>query len=57
MERPTIVEAVYENGVLKPTFPLNLKEKQVVRVNVSPESEPNHPYIIKTANIYMVDDQ
>ena len=32
---PLIVEAVYENGVLKPAQPLPLKEHDKVRVTVS----------------------
>jgi predicted DNA-binding antitoxin AbrB/MazE fold protein len=31
------VEAVYENGVLKPTQPLPLKEHEKVRVSIEPE--------------------
>jgi predicted DNA-binding antitoxin AbrB/MazE fold protein len=30
------VEAVYENGVLKPTQPLSLKENDKVRVTIEP---------------------
>ncbi len=32
------VEAVYENGVLKPTQPLPLKEHEKVRVTVEPQT-------------------
>jgi predicted DNA-binding antitoxin AbrB/MazE fold protein len=31
------IEAVYENGVLKPTQPLPLKEHEKVRITVEPE--------------------
>jgi predicted DNA-binding antitoxin AbrB/MazE fold protein len=31
---PLIVEAIYENGVLKPTEPLPLKEKERVRLSI-----------------------
>ncbi len=31
------VEAVYENGVLKPTQPLPLKEHERVRLTIEPE--------------------
>lgn len=51
MDQSTIVEATYENGVLIPTIPLDLDEKQVVRVRVNPEFDTAHPYITKTANI------
>jgi predicted DNA-binding antitoxin AbrB/MazE fold protein len=33
---PLIVEAIYENGVLKPAQPLPLKEHEKVRVTVEP---------------------
>ena len=33
---PQLVTAIYENGVLKPLTPLNLKEEQVVSVSVEP---------------------
>ena len=33
---PLTVEAVYENGVLKPVQPLPLQEREVVRVTVEP---------------------
>ena len=35
-----IVEAVYENGVLKPARPLPLKEKERVRLTVEPDDDP-----------------
>ena len=31
------IEAIYENGVLRPTRPLPLKEQEVVRITVEPE--------------------
>jgi predicted DNA-binding antitoxin AbrB/MazE fold protein len=34
---PFTVEAVYENGVLKPAQPLPLKEHEQVRIIVEPE--------------------
>ncbi len=33
---PLTVEAIYENGVLKPTGPLPLKEHEKVRVTIEP---------------------
>jgi predicted DNA-binding antitoxin AbrB/MazE fold protein len=33
---PITVEAVYENGVLKPTEPLPLKEHEKVRLSIHP---------------------
>jgi len=35
---PLTVEAIYENGVLKPVRPLPLKEHEKVRVIVLPET-------------------
>ena len=32
-----IVTAVYENGVLRPLRPLNLRERQTVRIQIVPE--------------------
>jgi predicted DNA-binding antitoxin AbrB/MazE fold protein len=32
------IEAIYENGVLRPTRPLPLKEQEVVRITIEPES-------------------
>jgi predicted DNA-binding antitoxin AbrB/MazE fold protein len=34
---PLTVEAIYENGVLKPVEPLPLQEREKVRVTVYPE--------------------
>jgi predicted DNA-binding antitoxin AbrB/MazE fold protein len=33
----TTIEAIYENGVLKPTRPLPLKEQEVVWITIEPE--------------------
>lgn len=35
---PITVEAVYENGVLKPSEPLPLREQEKVRVTIEPVS-------------------
>jgi predicted DNA-binding antitoxin AbrB/MazE fold protein len=46
------VEAVYENGVLKPSQPLPLKEHEKVRVSVEPARLPIWEEIIAlTADI------
>jgi predicted DNA-binding antitoxin AbrB/MazE fold protein len=34
---PITVEAIYENGVLKPTGPLPLQEHEKVRLTIEPE--------------------
>ena len=31
------IEAIYENGVLRPTRPLPLKEQEMVRITIEPE--------------------
>lgn len=42
-----IVTAVYENGVLRPLHPLNLRERQTVRVQVLPEEPGKVEQVIK----------
>jgi predicted DNA-binding antitoxin AbrB/MazE fold protein len=37
---PLIVEAIYENGVLKPARPLPLKEHEKVRVTIETPASP-----------------
>jgi len=32
-----VVDAIYENGMLKPVQPLTLKEREKVRVTIEPE--------------------
>ncbi|MDQ1327253.1 MAG: hypothetical protein QG641_533 [Candidatus Poribacteria bacterium] len=34
-----IIDAIYENGVLKPLEPLNIKENTKVRIIIEPEKE------------------
>ena len=41
------VEAVYENGVLKPTGPLPLREHEKVRITI----EPAENWVQRTAGI------
>jgi predicted DNA-binding antitoxin AbrB/MazE fold protein len=31
------IEAIYENGVLRPTRPLPLQEQEIVRITIEPE--------------------
>ncbi len=31
------IEAIYENGVLRPTRPLPLKEQEMVRITIEPD--------------------
>lgn len=51
MNKTIVVEAIYENGVLKPTQPLNLTEQQVIKISLNPESATAHPHITKTPSI------
>jgi predicted DNA-binding antitoxin AbrB/MazE fold protein len=37
---PLTVEAVYENGVLKPAHQLPLREHEMVRITVEPRDSP-----------------
>jgi predicted DNA-binding antitoxin AbrB/MazE fold protein len=36
-EMTITIEAIYENGVFRPTRPLPLKERQMVRITIEPE--------------------
>lgn len=51
MSVPNIVQATYEKGVLRPVRPLDLPERQVVRISLGPELITNHPYITQTPGI------
>ena len=51
MNETILVDAVFENGTLKPTQPLNLSEQQVVKISLNPELATTHPYITKTPGI------
>ena len=37
-----IIDAIYENGILKPLEPLNMKENTRVRVIIEPETSVSH---------------
>ena len=52
MNQSTEIEAIYEQGILKPTKPINLKEKQIVTISINPtESETEHSYIDQIADV------
>jgi uncharacterized protein (DUF433 family) len=52
MNQLTGIEAIYEQGVLKPTKPINLKEKQVVTISINPtKTQTEHPYIDKISDV------
>ena len=40
---PLVVEAIYENGVLKPSRPLPLQEHEQVRVTVDRSADKHQP--------------
>ena len=47
------VEAIYENGVLRPLQPLDLKESERVRLSVAPENpDPNEDIVDHTLLAY-----
>jgi uncharacterized protein (DUF433 family) len=48
-----IVEAVYENGVLKPVKPLALAEHKNVRLGILEDSdeETSHPYVTRAPDV------
>jgi uncharacterized protein (DUF433 family) len=48
-----VVEAIYENGVLKPAKPLALDEHESVRLGILEDSdeETSHPYITRAPDV------
>ena len=48
-----IIEAVYENGVLKPVTPLMLAERENIRLGILEAKEPiiSHPHITRTPGV------
>lgn len=51
MKGPVVFEATYENGVLRPTRPLDLAERQVVQISLDPQAMTDHPHITRTPGI------
>jgi uncharacterized protein (DUF433 family) len=51
MKKTTLIEAVYEKGILKPIQFLNLKEKEIVKINIYSSDTTNHYYISKNPEI------
>jgi uncharacterized protein (DUF433 family) len=41
----SIVQATYENGVLRPAHPLDLAERQAVQISLVPQPTTEHPHI------------
>lgn len=42
MNAPLVIDAIYENGVLRPTQPLPLQEHEQVRITVQPAVDQVH---------------
>ena len=38
---PSVIEVIYEGGVLKPTHPLDIGEHTRVRITIEPQDEPS----------------
>lgn len=52
MSNSTVIEATYENGVLRPSQPLDLEERQIVHLNLLSDPETNqHPHITQIENV------
>ena len=51
MNAPVVVQATYENGVLRPTRPLGLTERQVVQISLNPKATTDHPHITRTPGV------
>jgi uncharacterized protein (DUF433 family) len=52
MSVPVVVQATYENGVLRPTRPLDLAERQVVEISLDIATAiTDHPYVTQTPGV------
>ena len=51
MSEQQVIIATYENGTLTPDRPLNLRDRQTVKIRLASENETWHPYITKTPGI------
>ncbi len=45
MSNPTIIEAVYEKGLLRPLNPVSLAEQSVVQLRIQEDTATDHPHI------------
>lgn len=45
MAETVTVEAVYENGTLRPVHPLNLRERQTVYIQIMPQESDELPAV------------
>ena len=51
MSDTAVIQATYENGVLRPTRPLNLAERQVIQFRLESDAATDHPHITKTPGV------
>ena len=51
MSSPVVVQATYEDGVLRPVRPLDLSERQVVQIRLEGEAETDHPHVTKASGV------
>jgi predicted DNA-binding antitoxin AbrB/MazE fold protein len=49
------VEAIYENGVLRPTEPLGFREHEKVRITVQQTVAPTDPPVIRCADQALIE--
>lgn len=53
------IEAIYENGILKPTKALKLKEHQLVKITISPadisETNVTESTVLETSSMIKID--
>ncbi len=52
MPNPVMIEATYENGILRPTQPLDLADRQIVQISLHPKPTiSKHPYVTQTSGV------
>jgi len=51
MNARAIVQATYENGMLRPAQPLDLAEKQVVQIKLNIHATTDHPHITRSPDV------
>ena len=51
MSSPRIIQATYENGVLRPAQLLDLADNQVVQISLDPTVTTDHPHVTQTPGV------
>jgi len=51
MSAPVVIQATYENGVLRPARPLGLAERQAVQISLDPRATTEHPHVTRTPDV------